>query len=433
MDLDSILRLGLINIESIDISKSDERYDPSTNNHIIDLYLIKEPMLVCPCCGTINDSTVRSSRITSIKHSSGLENNITIKLHRRIYHCNSCNKMFTEANNISHHSSSVTLSKILQILNGLRDRTNSFNSVAKEFKISITKVIEIFDKNVNIPRQQLSEVICVDEVYSKHCGYHKFCFIIYNPRYKKILDVLPSRNLQDLVEYFIHIPKKERDIVKFFSTDLYEPYRSLAKICFPNALICADHFHVIKNLQMYFNNARIRIMKKYKDCRNDLPEYYWLYKKYWRLLHRNPENLGWKRFKVGHSIMYLNQHEIVNYMLSINDDLRDAYELIVEYKNFNSTATIDDAKERLDELMIKFHNSKLPEMRNCYRLLKNWYQEIINSYNKINGHVISNGNIERANRNTKDLIRTSYGFKNFERFRNRVLYTQNEDAPIRIN
>ena len=35
MDLESIYRLGLANIESIDLSISDERYDSSANNHII--------------------------------------------------------------------------------------------------------------------------------------------------------------------------------------------------------------------------------------------------------------------------------------------------------------------------------------------------------------------------------------------------------------
>jgi len=40
MDLESIYRLGLSNISSIDLASSDERYDQSTNNHIIELYFI---------------------------------------------------------------------------------------------------------------------------------------------------------------------------------------------------------------------------------------------------------------------------------------------------------------------------------------------------------------------------------------------------------
>ena len=35
MDKESILRLGLNFIKNIDLDKSDELYDPSTNNHII--------------------------------------------------------------------------------------------------------------------------------------------------------------------------------------------------------------------------------------------------------------------------------------------------------------------------------------------------------------------------------------------------------------
>ena len=108
--------------------------------------------------------------------------------------------------------------------------------------------------------------------------------------------------------------------------------------------------------------------------------------------------------------------------------LKDVF--LNEYRNFNSHATIDNAAEWLDELMIKFHNSSLEEYYKAYKLLKNWRQEIINSFNRVNGHIISNGGMERANRDIKDIIRASFGFSNFERFRNRVMYCKNEDASI---
>ena len=46
-------------------------------------------------------------------------------------------------------------------------------------------------------------------------------------------------------------------------------------------------------------------------------------------------------------------------MFIIDKDLAKAYQLILGYKVFNSTATIDNAKEKLEKLMIKFHNSNL--------------------------------------------------------------------------
>ena len=129
--------------------------------------------------------------------------------------------------------------------------------------------------------------------------------------------------------------------------DLYEVYRQVAHLCFPNALVCADHFHVIKNLGDNFNSARIRIMKQYEHLKDQNDNWYWLYKKYWK------------------------------------------------------------------------------------KLLKNWRQEIINSFHRINGHVISNGGMERATRDIKTIIRPAYGFKNFSRLRNRIMYVKNDDATIK--
>ena len=128
--------------------------------------------------------------------------------------------------------------------------------------------------------------------------------------------------------------------------------------------------------------------------------------------------------------MYLSEHEIVDYMLSIDSNLKDAYELLNEYRNFNSVATINNAAEMLDELIIKFHNSKIDEYYKSYKLLKNWRQEIINSFHRINGHVISNGGMERANSDIKTIIRHAYGFTNFSRLRNRIMYVKNDDASI---
>ena len=213
--------------------------------------------------------------------------------------------------------------------------------------------------------------------------------------------------------------------------DLYNIYRQVAHLCFPNALVCADHFHVIKNLNDHFNSARIRIMKKYEHLKSINDNWYWLYKKYWKKLLKDPSKLGYKKFKVSRSGLFLSEHEIVDYMLSIDNDLKDAYELLNEYRNFNSTATINDAANELDELIIKFHNSKIPEYINSYKLLKNWRQEIINSFHRINGHVISNGGMERANRDIKTIIRHAYGFKNFSRLRNRIMYVKNKNVPIK--
>lgn len=430
MDYESICRLGLNHINNIDTESSDEIYDPSTNNHIILLKLKKEIQIICPHCGLINGCRPRSMVTQIIKHSSAIEDNIIIKLKRRVYLCE-CGKTFKEINPFTNTKKKLTFQKEFKILEALKDINKSFTDVAKEFDVSVTSVQNIFDTRINIKRQPFAEVLCVDEVYSKHCGYHKYCFITYSPQLDKILDVLPSRHKEDLCGYFGKIPLNERKKVKYFSMDLYDVYRQVAHLCFPDALVCADHFHVIKNLGDCFNSARIRIMKKYEHLKWQNDNWYWLYKKYWKKLLKDSSKLGYKKFQVTRSGMYLSEREIVDYMLSIDSDLKDAYELLKEYRNFNSVATINTAEEMLDELIIKFHNSKIEEYYKAYKLLKNWRVEIINSFHRVNGHVISNGGIERANRDIKTIIRHAYGFSNFSRLRNRIMYIKNKNIPIR--
>lgn len=430
MDKESIYRLGLDHISNIDIRLSDEIYDSTNNNHIIFITLLKDTKLCCPHCGQIGNYVLRSSRIQVFNHSSFEANNLTIKLKRRIYLCD-CGRTFTEPNPFTESKKKNTIQKNMKVLFALKDINKSFKDVANEFNLSVTTIQNIFDSNVDITRQTLTEVLCVDEVYSKHCGYHKYCFITYSPQLDKILDVLPSRNKEDLCGYFGKIPLFERKKVKFFSMDLYEVYRQVAQLCFPNALISADHFHVIKNLTEQFNSARIRIMKKYEHLKSQNDSWYWLYKKYWRKLLKNPEKLGYQKFKVSKSGMFLDEHEIVDYMLSIDNDLKEGYDLLVEYKNFNSCATIDNAEAWLDELIIKFHTSPLDEYYKSYKLLKNWRKEIINSFHRVNGYIISNGGMERANRDIKTIIRHAYGYTNFNRLRNRIMYVKNNDAPIK--
>ena len=302
-------------IKNIDLVNSEEIYDPSTNNHIIKLKLFKDANLCCPYCGTIGEYKLRSSCYQTINHSSAIEDKITIKLYRRVFLC-ICGKTFKEPNPFSNSKRKLTMQMEMKILIALKDINKSFKAIANEFNLSITTIQSLFDSKVDIKRQTLTEVLCVDEVYSKHCSYHKYCFIIYSPQLDKILDVLPSRNKDSLIAYFNKIPIEERNKVKYFSMDLYDIYRQVAQFCFPNALICADHFHVIKNLTDCFNAARIRIMKKYEHLKGQNDNWYWLYKKYWKKLLKNPEKLGHIKFKVNRSGMYLTEHEIVEYMLS---------------------------------------------------------------------------------------------------------------------
>lgn len=68
-----------------------------------------------------------------------------------------------------------------------------------------------------------------------------------------------------------------------------------------------------------------------------------------------------------------------------------------------------------------------------YALMKSMLKsllKIINFFNKINNHKITNGSMERVNRDIKNLSSISFGSTSFSRVRNEIMCSINEDAPI---
>ncbi|WP_412758268.1 ISL3 family transposase, partial [Legionella bozemanae] len=88
-------------------------------------------------------------------------------------------------------------------------------------------------------------VLGIDEhSFSKKAG---FATTLCDLRKHKVFDVVRGRSEGDLKEYLHQLPGKER--VRVVCMDLSSTYRSIVKKYFPNALIVADRFHVIRLIQ----------------------------------------------------------------------------------------------------------------------------------------------------------------------------------------
>lgn len=428
IDIITLKRLELDHYD-IDYDKSFETYNQDTYNHIITLYLNKETNVVCPACYSKNIKS-RGSRMVKFNYSSINERNLTINLYKHIYRCQDCGHYHTQKNPFIMEGNSNSITTDLLILEALKDNSRTYTSVAKEFNVSPTYVMYLFDKKVDIKRQTLPSVLAIDEVYSRKLTKTKYCCVLYAPHYRKIIDVLDSRWKINLIDYFSRIPNSEKDKVLYVSIDMYETYRDVIRLCLPCACICVDSFHVIKQLNFCFQKIRIRIMKRYEKFKYQRSNFYWLLKKYPKFLLADVSNLPDGYIKVSKSGMTMSKYQIIDYCLSIDDELKLAYELKESYREFNLTADIHNAEEKLDELILSFQKSKISEFIPFWKMLKNWKYEIINSFTRYNGKRISNGSMERINRSIKTLYHISFGSKNFERIRNRIMYTLNDNSTI---
>ncbi|HIT43815.1 TPA: transposase, partial [Candidatus Avacholeplasma faecigallinarum] len=187
--------------------------------------------------------------------------------------------------------------------------TNTFTAVAKKYQVSTTYVINLFDKKVELKRLNLPEVLSIDEVYGRKLTYKGYCFVLYAPQWKKIVDVLDSRKKLDLIDYFARISLEEKSKVKYVSMDLYETYRIVIKKCLPNAIICADPFHVVKQLVTCFESIRKRVMRRYEELKNQGHNYYWLYKKYKWMLLKDLSKIKDVHYVVSKSGMIMNKYQ----------------------------------------------------------------------------------------------------------------------------
>ena len=213
----------------------------------------------------------------------------------------------------------------------------------------------------------------------------------------ELIDIYPDRKKSYLISKFSAIKNRtyndkthtsELSRVKYISMDLNDYYRQVCKLYFPNAIICADEFHVIKNLNDYFDNVRKRCRR---NCDSDL--YIYLLTKFECVLSVDADldNIGKYNRKLGRYINY-----------------RGIRKLIFE----------------------AFKNCSIKEYNAFSSLLINWKKEIVNSFIVIDGKRINNSFIESRNRQIGSLIYNANGLSNFKR--TRIMYCINKNDTYSI-
>ncbi|MEA5153078.1 MAG: transposase, partial [Oscillospiraceae bacterium] len=108
--------------------------------------------------------------------------------------------------------------------------------------ISVTTAIRYFSM-VNYSCKVLPEVLSIDE-FKCNAGGEKYQSIITDAKNRKVIDILPNRKKSDLIRYFKQFDNRKN--VKYVVMDMNPHFREVAQICFPNATIVIDRYHVTR-------------------------------------------------------------------------------------------------------------------------------------------------------------------------------------------
>ena len=428
---DNIELLNLIEISQYDIDKqkSTVHVDKVNKSITADVYITPR-YRDCPFCKS-NGAIIHSHKTRRLYHPILSSYTTTIIFHQILFKCKECGHSFVQYNPLCSGSKSITKLGELNLLEQLRSPRKTFKDLSNEYFIPESSIIRCFDEHINIKRHELSKVICFDEIYAKKLTDTKYAFCIFDPMANIMLDIVDCRRKNTLEPYFSRIPIKERLKVQYVNIDMYNTYKVLAEQAFPNATICCDSFHVIEHLTKAMDQYRLAIQRKFiKDKDSDKNGYYWLLKSFHYYFTSNFDDINYHWKPKSHYSYLRDKYAVLNKLLSIDKGLKEAYELQMDYREFNKCGTYEEALYKIDDFIERFYKIDFLDFKNFATTLSNWKFEIINSFLVIDGKRMSNGPIESVNGRTKRILYDGYGYSNFERFRNRVMFSLNKKEPL---
>ena len=406
----------------------------------------------CPNCGYRMYS--RGLKKRKINHPILQDNYaLIIILKQRRWRCTNpeCLYDISESFKFVNKSRRTSNATDMLIVMAYKDLMETSVSIAKKFHVSDSHAHEVFDRYVKLDRLPLSDAISIDEVCIDMDDYCKYALVIQDFHTGDPIDLLRSRRSNVTEPYFSDFPIEERAAVKYLISDMYKPYIAYVEKYFPNAIPVVDSFHVIQWIIHLIDNHIRQLLKKYRQRDRELQdklslerhepvslpvsdEVYILQKYRWLIL-TNQSNIHYHHdLRMDqHFHRLMNTYDYEDALFRIDPNLRDFRELKEKYIQFNSrnSGNPHAARQELSVLIKEFGSSRHEIFRDYASLLIKYEDPIINSFIMVekigNGKIydsrLSNGPIESINRKIKDLKRLGRGFRNFEHFRNRFLYS----------
>ena len=120
-----------------------------------------------------------------------------------------------------------------------------------------------------------------------------------------------------------------------------------------------------------------------------------------------------------------DQKQEVNVMLYYSVNISRAYWYKEQFLKIITCKDAESAKIAMKEWIENAENCGIAQFEKCAQTMRNWYSGIINSFSS----PITNGFTEGCNNKIKILKRNAYGYKNFKRFRNRILHMFSHQLP----
>jgi transposase len=353
---------------------------------------------VCPKCAT-KSSSVHDRRWVKVKDQPIRGSGICLHVLKRRFRCPGCRKVFTEPVSGVRKGFKTTE----RYRKGLRWACDNFRDLTRArvaYACSSWLCQKVFYEQLEIKsREKINNCwgkrIGIDEHTwrkrrnKKRCT--EFASLIVDHDRKRIAEVVNGKTVDSLREALAYIPGRER--VEDVTLDMCDSFKKFVREFFPNAKLTADKFHVLRLTTPIINKARIEITS---DARKNPVR---------KLLLRNRNNLE-----------YFEKSALDNW-LDAYPKMKEIYWVKESLHQFYRAKGFDRASRALTNLTDRMALSKLPEILKLRKTLMKWRSEILNYFKS----GLTNARVEGYNRLAKGEQYSSFGVRNFNNYRLRLL------------
>lgn len=347
---------------------------------------------ICPRCAKLS-ATGYDTRKVRLKDEPIRGIAIELRVIKKRFYCKTCKKPFTEPLP-GVLPKRRTTQRYRRSLLWAAETFTDLKKVKKFYRCSDSFLYRVVYEQLELKRRAHVNYPWTRRLGIDEHGFKKterFVTMIVDHDNKRLREVVAGKTAAGLEHALRDI--KGRENVELVAMDMSDSYKSFVKGFFPNAKIVADKFHVLRLLNPYINKKRKEITG---DVRSNPVR---------KLLLRNR-----------HTLEYFERLALDRW-LTEHSALREIYHWKEMLYALYRTKGYERAKRSLQCMLDEMAKSTLPEIKRLRKTLLRWRNEILNYF--IYG--LTNARTEGFNNVAKTVKKRSYGFRNFENYRLRLL------------
>jgi transposase len=379
-------------------------------NGVLEVEVRSSRRPACHHCGSVS-VTEHGRNVRRIRDRACAYPTVLLWRQRRL-RCNDCHATFRERHPDVAGRRNITV----RLRRHLFERAchEPFTDVAVAERVSAYRVLEAFDfhaaQEAITPLPQPPRVVALDEsAFRKRHRYHT---VFSDPEQGITFDLAAGRAMGSALEGFLRMGDEARAGIETVVMDCHWPYRHAVEQLLPHARIVADKFHVIRVVDAAAHRVRIRTARTRRPRGRDGGRSRQHNPRFNKLLWAN----RWTFMKRAHKLTDRDRVALVA-MFDLGPEIAIAWILKEDFAAIYDAPDRAEGERRLDAWIEDVDASGLQELKDAWRTLQWWRDQILNHLDD----PITNGFAEGITNKIKVMKRRSYGFRNDRRYRQKVL------------